>query len=511
LGNRATTWATWSGYRADEIPTTSLPAGGDSPCALFFPADYSVGMANLGFHYIYRALRELGVAAERFFASPAPHRSVERDTLLERFQVILSGISYEADARVLVKWLESAGIPPSRTERASRGGAPLIGCGGAVTYINPCLLSAIADFVVLGDGVGVVPHVVEVVRSQRLRDRVLSLLAEHPSIYVPAIHESGVHLLETSRRGIDLDFGHGNWVTPRTVFGAAFLVELQRGCARGCGFCTLPACFSPPRQRDLDLVKRDIDEAARGSELGRIGLVTPEAGDYKDLDELLDFAGERGMGISFASLRLDGMTQKMVRALVRGGRRSVTVAPESGDDRLRARCGKSFTNDLIVETLRMAKGEGVRSAKLYFMMGLPGEEDHHLLSISNLCLRVRESTGLRVTATIAPFVPKPGTRWADAPFGGEGEGNALKKLKRGRDVLLKSFHGSLRGIAEIASIKEACLEYALSWATPETSRRLVDGAPLGFSYNRLLYEVSRPEAASELRRLGLTRDIAKLK
>jgi hypothetical protein len=252
-------------------------------------------------------------------------------------------------------------------------------------------------------------------------------------------------------------------------------------------------------------VKRDIDRASSGCAFSHIGLVTPEAGDYRDLDELLDFAGDRGIGVSFASVRVDGMTQKMVRAIVRGGRRSVTVAPESGDDRLRARCGKKFTNDSIVETLRMAKDEGVRSVKLYFMAGLPGEDDEHILSISKLCERVRRETGLRVTATIAPFVPKPGTRWAGAAFGGAGEEDGESNFRRKYDALARSFGGSLRGVAHPMSIKEACLEYALSWATPEVSGLLAEGASSGVSYRRLLRGVNREETAEEFKRLGLSR------
>jgi radical SAM superfamily enzyme YgiQ (UPF0313 family) len=464
-------------------------------------------MANLGYHYIYRTLREQGVSVERFFASPVSHRSVERDTLVERFQVILGGISYEGDAYVFAKWLEAGGISPSRVERerdvSGKNNNFIVGAGGAVTYINPFLLSGIADFIVLGDGVEATRYVVETMRSEDSRERVLPILAQHPSIYVPSIHKHGTHRLEVSRRDIDLDFGCGNWVTPRTAFGKTLLIELQRGCVRGCGFCTLPACFSPPRQRMLELVKRDIIRVASVCDFNQIGLVTPEAGDYKELDELLNFAENRGIGISFASLRVDGMTAHMVRALVRGGRHSVTVAPESGDDDLRSKCGKNFTNDHIIETLYMAKDEGVRSVKLYFMIGLPGEDDEHIMSISKLCDRVRNITGLRVTATISPFVPKPGTRWANEHFGGGDGANGEKILKSKYAVLSRSFGGSLRGIAQKASVKEACLEYALSWATPAMSEFLATEGMSAFSYRYLMERVDRNETMKEFRRLGL--------
>ncbi|MDR3076491.1 MAG: radical SAM protein, partial [Synergistaceae bacterium] len=183
-------------------------------------------MANLGFHYIYRALRELGVAAERFFTSPAPYRSVERDTMLERFPVILASVSYETGVLELARWLAGGGISPSRESRNE----VLVGAGGAVTYINPLALSGICDFVVLGDGTRAMGFLAEVLRRRLRKERTLDVLAEHPSIYVPSLHGHGGHHLETARDDIELDYGRATWTTPLGVFGDTLLVELQRGC-----------------------------------------------------------------------------------------------------------------------------------------------------------------------------------------------------------------------------------------------------------------------------------------
>ncbi|MDR1886180.1 MAG: radical SAM protein, partial [Synergistaceae bacterium] len=156
---------------------------------MFYPADYSVGMSNLGYHYIYRKLRELGVSSERFFAGPVPHRSVENDTLLERFQMILAGVSYEGDVPCLARWLLRGGIDPSRRRRAD--GDPIVGSGGAISYINPLSLCGICDFIVLGDGLPVMPFVVDALRGSGSRTSLLGRLAEHGSILVPGIHLDG--------------------------------------------------------------------------------------------------------------------------------------------------------------------------------------------------------------------------------------------------------------------------------------------------------------------------------
>jgi radical SAM superfamily enzyme YgiQ (UPF0313 family) len=455
-------------------------------------------MANLGIHYIYRAFRELGVSAERFFTSPSPFRSVENDTMLERFPLVLGGISYEPDVITFAKWLELAGIHASREHReASPHAQPIIGAGGALTYINPLPLSGICDFIILGDGTETVRFLVKVLRGGRLRDETMQLLAEHPSIFVPSVHLRGEHSLAAAKNDISKDYGRSTWIVKDSVFKDTLLLELQRGCPNGCKFCTLSRCFSPVRVRGLELVKRDIDEALRAAEFSRIGLVTPEAGDYGYIDELLDFAEHRGKGVSFASLRVDNLTERMMKALVAGGGRTITVAPETGDDRLRNICGKRFRNEDVIEKLEMAAREGARAAKLYFMIGLPGETKEHVMSISALCEDVRLKTGLAVTASVSPFVPKPGTPWAGEVFAGE------KKLK----VLFSLLSRSLGGVSGVklraAGIREACVEYAVSGAGTEASKFIARNVSSGISYKRLLQLSDRKKTEAELSGLGL--------
>lgn len=497
MRSRTTRWASWETYRKNEQPTVEIPGGGDLPSALFFPADYSVGMANLGYHYIFRGLRERGVAVERFFSTPIPYRSVDRDTLFERFSLFLASVSYEGDVPVFAKWLAEGGIAPSRFERED--GSPLVGAGGAVTYINPLMLTGICDFILLGDGLPLLSFLVETLRKGVSREAILRNLAEHPSILVPSVHlarpSESLRLSACKEEDISTAYGYGNWVTRKTAFGSTLLVELQRGCRLGCRYCTLPSCFSPFRQRKVDLVISDIRKAASSVDFEQVGLITPEASDYGDLDALLDELASFDKGVSFASLRVDRLTNNIVKSMVRGGRHSITIAPESGNERLRASCGKNFSNERILEALQMAKAEGVTKAKLYFMIGLPGESEEDVLSIAALCERIRNETEMGLLITVAPFVPKPGTAWKDAPF----EGAAALKSKYA--LLAKACKSVSRGVLQGVSIREAELEYALTWADSSQALKILSGNMT----REFFCETDRAKTQEELRSLGLAR------
>lgn len=500
LEKRLTAWASWADYRREEHAVAKLPSGGEFKGALFFPSDYSVGMANLGYHYIYRSLKELGIAIERFFLSPIPYRSVEGDTLFERFSLFLGSIAYEGDVPLFARWLAKGGVNPSRTRRDFEG-APIVGAGGAITYINPLSLSGIADFIVLGDGLPVIPFFVDLLRKGLSRKRLLMGLAEHPSILVPAIHvdeKNASFTMKLSKQSdLSKEYGHATWVTSKTVFGKTLLVELQRGCCRGCRYCTLPSCFGPFRQRPVALVEKEIREIASAVDFDQVGLITPEAGDYRGLERLLATIDGLEKGVSFASLRVDGLTKEIVSYLVRKGRRSITVAPESGDDALRFSCGKNFTNERIVEVLSMAKEANVKFAKLYFMIGLPGERDEHIESIFRLCREIVSATNMKLVASVSPFVPKPFTAWRNKPFAGVGE------LKRKYTLLSRAFRGFSKAELQSVSVREAHMEFALSWATSGVSRQLADCVASGGSTKEIITNIDRAKTVTELACLGL--------
>ena len=450
----------------DEECVTELPKGGDLPWALFYPADYSVASSSLGYHYVFRVLKELGVSAERFCNYPVPFRSIDGDTLLERFPVITASVAYEGNAEVFFRWLSAANIPLHFEDRQSDN-FPIIGAGGAMTYINPLLLSAVCDFIILGDALDALPFVVESLReyvSQRNKPKLLDRLAEHPSLLVPSRHirngSFAVKRVLGNDQPLNADYPmNSTWITPRSSFGKTLLVELQRGCLRNCKYCTLPGCFGKMRFRNPELIKERLAKIFSTCQVDQVGLVTPEAGDYPELENLLDFLERENKGVSFASLRIDRITGKMLSALNKGGRHSVTVAPETGREELRFSCGKKFTNDLILEKMELASSLGIDQAKLYFMIGLPGETDDDIKAIADLSVRIISETGLNLILSVNPFVPKPGTAWREMAFeGSEGIRRKYKILLQELSKIKKK-----RPQVRMTSPKEAESEFSLAW------------------------------------------------
>ena len=457
-----------------------MPKGGCLPWALFYPEDYSIGASSLGFHYIFRILRENGIAVERFFKTPIPYRSVDGDTLLERFSVITASVSYELGVTSFCDWLLSANIPLLPAERV-RGHFPVIGAGGALTYINPLPLSGFCDFIILGDGIDVMPNVIKCIEkysSSGDREALWADLALLDSVLVPPVHmQNGVKLSDSLKRTVAKDMElsdnypmHSTWISKDSVFSDTLLIEIQRGCARKCSYCTLPGSFGKMRTRSFETIKKQVDSLLSVTSIRQAGLVTPEAGDYPELDKLTDYLTSKNIGVSFASLRIDHLTKNMISVLTAGGRHSITVAPETGNDALRFSCGKKFTNDLILEKLTLASEAGINQVKLYFMIGLPGETEDDVLSISTLCRRIIDETGQNLILSVGPFVPKPATAWQDANF------IDLREIREKYRIISKGARSIKKKSPKLrlTSPKEAEYEFNLAWYGFTESRSMAE-------------------------------------
>jgi len=228
--------------------------------------------------------------------------------------------------------------------------------------------------------------------------------------------------------------------TPDTEFGSRFLIEVVRGCANLCRFCWAGYNYLPVRAFPADRILQLAADARKHS--SRAGLVSIALCDHPEIERILTSLLEMGYSISPASLRLDDLTAPIVALLHKSGERTITIAPETGSDRLRRVINKTVTNDEILQSTELIFENGIENLKLYYMIGLPTEQDDDLVAIRDLTLQMRDimmkhgrSRGRagRIIGSVNPLIPKPGTAYQWLPM--EDPAVTDRKAKRLRQLL----------------------------------------------------------------------------
>ena len=415
--------------------------------ALAFPNTYFVGMSNLGLQTMYSLLNaHADVVCERFFLPPKQELAallqsgtrlvtIESQTPVRDFDVVAFSVSFEWDYTNVLTLLRLSDIPLWASERDYRH--PLVVIGGAVTFVNPEPLAPFADVIAAGEGEALVPALVEACGIAS-RSQLLRTLAGHRGFYVPSFYDvtygdQGTIAAVTAREGTGApatvkkaalktteacDPPSTRIFTPDTAFGSRFLVEVVRRCANLCRFCWAGYNYLPVRAFPTDRILQLAREAR--AHATKAGLVSIALCDHPDIEHILVSLKDMGYSISPASLRLDDLTPAIVRLLHESGERSLTIAPETGSDRMRRVINKTVTNDEIEAAAELIFASGLENLKLYYMIGLPGEEDEDLVAIRDLTLRLRDimmrhAKGRgrigRIVASVNPLVPKPGTAY----------------------------------------------------------------------------------------------------
>ena len=424
--------------------------------ALASPTRYYVGMSSLGLQTVYGLFNGFpDVACERVFLPDDPDRyrktrtplfSLESQSPVSSFDVVAFSIAYELELPGLFEVLELSGLPIFRRERGERH--PLVLAGGPLTYANPRPLAPFVDAVVVGEAEPVLEPLVAAIRDTVGRERleVLGALATLPGVWVPALHGEALppplvasleSLPATSRR-----------VTSETDLSDMFLVEAARGCSRGCSYCVM-------RRRPgagMRVVPAARVLAAIPGRATRVGLVGAAVSDHPALSSILGALAERGLTVGVSSLRADRMTAELVEKLRAVGYRQLTVAADGASARLRKALGRRIREAHLLQTANLAARSGMRSLKVYVMLGVPEENDEDLDELINLS----EALGrhLPVVLAVSFFVPKQGTPLSGAPF------EAIRELTR-RAKRLASSVGP-RVTVRPASARWAWVEYRLA-------------------------------------------------
>ena len=426
----------------------TIHSGGRLRFALVYPNFYYVGMSNLGLHIIYALINSrTDSACERFFLDEP--LSVETQTPLNKFQAIGFAVSFEQDYFNVVKILRAAKINPLASARTKFD--PILIAGGPCATFNPIPLAEIFDAFIIGEGEVIMPPVMEILAQKLPREETLSALAEIPGVFVPAFPK------KVSRqwvKNLDAFPAHSEIITDDTEFNM-YLIETARGCGHHCRFCMAGYCFRKPRNRSLEVLKSEVDAAAKFGK--KIGLMGAAISDYPQIDELCKYILDAGLGMSVASFRADSVTKNLVEALAKSGLKTLTVAPEVGSEKMRAVINKNLTEEDIFSAVELGIAAGLKNFKLYFMIGLPFEELADVAEIVELSARLKKFVGAgKLTLSVNPFIPKPFTPFQWAPMAERKYLNAALKILR--DGLKK-----LRGVEIISeSIKSAEVQAILA-------------------------------------------------
>src|SRR5213596_2268575 len=458
----------FQGLLAAERGTIRKDWGGKIAFALVYPNTYAVGMSNLGFQTIYRHLNALpDVVCERVFL-PDPEDieelqrtegvpiSLESFRPLSDFHMVGFSVTYEGDYVNMLRLLALARIPLRAGDR--RPHDPLVLMGGVCAFSNPEPVAPFMDLIVVGEGEELVGELIAAYRDgYDDRERLLDTLATIEGVYVPSRYEVSYALdgtvgevlaldaapaIVTKRRlrNVDAFETVGGVKTPNAEYGHMALLEVGKGCGRGCRFCLEGQVYRPVRHRSVAALRDTIaDLAAQGEK--RIGLVGACVSDYPWIGELLKVVEDNGMELSISSLRADSLTDDLVASLARGGHRTLTMAPEAGTERLRRAIRKAITDEQLMAACDLVRARGIPNLKCYFMIGQPTETAEDVAAIPDLAgrmlerLRVLDPAGKpfgKLTLSISSFVPKPWTPFQWAPFDGvESLSAKLETIKRG--------------------------------------------------------------------------------
>jgi len=397
--------------------------------ALVYPSPYRAAMSSLGYQQIYRTLHAMPhVAADRAMLPDPDDRerkfvSLERGLPVGSYPMLAYSVAYELEIAGVIETLELAAIPPLCADRDNRH--PIIVGGGPLTFSNPAPLAPFCDVIIVGEGEQLVVELVTIARDVGfVRERLWAALAGKPGYYLPSHGEAVPPVAAVDDALLP---ARSVIATPHTELADMFMTEAARGCSRGCTYCVMRRSTNG----GMRVVPRAQIIAGIPTDARRVGLVGAAVTDHPDIRGIVRDLVDANRAVGISSLRADKLDDELVALLARGGYRTLTVAADGASERMRRVIERSTRADHLVRSAELARDHGLKTLKVYMMLGVPSETDD---DVDELVALSKELAAIhpRVAYGLAPFVAKRNTPLDGTAFAGIDIVEArLARLRRG--------------------------------------------------------------------------------
>lgn len=383
--------------------------------ALIYPNLYSLGMSNLGYLTVHRLVSSVpNTGVERFFPAlqpetplEAPYYSFETGRPLGDFNVLMFSFSFEGDFDKIPGIFASLGIPVLAKDRNKYH--PLMIAGGAAIASNSLALSQVFDIIIPGEAETTIVPVVETLHAKGFDKEAMATIK---GVWVPSISDKCPELY--GMHDVNQQPAYAHIVSSHNSFGGAHMIEVMRGCPRVCSFCLARCIYAPVRPVKASVFENWLNEHPDCKDLG---LVAPSLFDHPEVEQIFAMLQERNIRVRNSSVKWEKLSPNIIGALQKSGITGLTVAPETGSERLRQAMRKPMAEDRFIERIKSLFDHGFEHIKMYFVSCLPGEEEEDIDATTdfiNRVIKVAPSIS-SLSATFSVFVPKNHTPWQNEP------------------------------------------------------------------------------------------------